>query len=262
MPLGRYVHHDPRSRSYPFKGDAIATAKHQRYIPVLDQGSLGSCTGNAVVGALGTGDFYATIPSTVSLNEPLAVKIYSEATAIDNVPGKYPTQDTGSTGLAVTKVAQSMGFISGYQHTFSTQDLLAALTIKPVIIGVNWYEGFYDPDEYGRVAITGDVVGGHEFVLDEINVENRYVGATNSWGWAWGNAGRFTFTFGDLDRLLNEQGDGTVFVENTMPVPVPISADRTLYDATNVWANKYHATRGATRVANALKQWYTDKSLP
>jgi hypothetical protein len=49
--LGRHVGHDPRSRAYAVSEDLLpgsyASAVHQVRIPVLDQGDLGSCTGNA-----------------------------------------------------------------------------------------------------------------------------------------------------------------------------------------------------------------------
>jgi hypothetical protein len=61
--LKRHVRHDDRSRDYPFdtSGLTIVSAKHTRRIPVLDQGQLGSCTGNAGIGCLGTDPYYATL---------------------------------------------------------------------------------------------------------------------------------------------------------------------------------------------------------
>jgi hypothetical protein len=37
-----------------------------RRIPVLDQGDLGSCTGNAATGVLGSEPFYGTLPGDSS----------------------------------------------------------------------------------------------------------------------------------------------------------------------------------------------------
>lgn len=268
-PLGRYVHHDPRSLQYPYLLEptaTVASVKHTRYIPVLDQGNLGSCTGNATVGALGTGDFYATIPAGTSLDETLAVKIYEKATTLDNVPGSYPPTDTGSSGLAVAKAAQGFGFISGYQHALNTTAALAALAAKPIIVGVNWYEGFDRPDSSGHVSISGSVRGGHEFVLDELNVEGSYVGATNSWGTTYGEKGRFFFSFDALDQLLSEQGDATVFVENTSPTPTPVpipvdDPDQVLYNETQAWAYASHYFPGAKHIAKSLRDWYLAKGL-
>ncbi|MEV5953720.1 hypothetical protein AB0M11_08075, partial [Streptomyces sp. NPDC051987] len=56
--LGRHIEHDPRSRAYALSEDLLpstyTSAVHTVRIPVLDQGSLGSCTGNAAEAFAGT----------------------------------------------------------------------------------------------------------------------------------------------------------------------------------------------------------------
>lgn len=247
--LGRHVKHDSRSLDYKFDGSGIATAsiRHTRYIPVLDQGDLGSCTGNAATGNLGTGAFYATIPSSLTLDETEAVKLYSAATALDSYQGTYPPTDTGSDGLSVAKAAQKAGLISGYQHITSLADAIAALQLGPIITGVNWYSSFDNPSKTGKVSITKSayVRGGHEFVLDEVDATNKLIGATNSWGESWGLKGRFYFSFADYERLLAEQGDATVFVKlvtpEPTPTPTPVSVDPdtlAAYQSLKAWAIK------------------------
>lgn len=221
--LGRHVEHDERSRAFELdtSGLSIAPVRHERAIPVLDQGNLGSCTGNAAVGTLGTHPFFATLPAGhLTLDEPGAVTVYSMGTHLDTIPGTYLPDDTGSTGNAVAKALRNLGLVAGYQHTFSTSAALKALSVTPVMIGVNWYEGFDHPDGQGAVKVGGQVRGGHEFVLDEITADGK-VGATNSWSTSWGVNGRFYFSFDDLDRLLGEQGDVTVLVPLSQPAPTP-----------------------------------------
>lgn len=60
--LGRRVEHDSRSRAFAFPTTdlPLVSARHTRRIPVTDQGSLGSCTGHAGIGCMGTDPFYAT----------------------------------------------------------------------------------------------------------------------------------------------------------------------------------------------------------
>ena len=126
-------------------------------IGVLDQGALGSCTGNATVDALGCSPYYETLTmgqQQGSLNEALAVKIYSLATTLDNYPGSYPPEDTGSDGLSAAKAAQQSGYISGYTHALSLNDALSALVLGPVIVGIDWYEGFDNPDTTGLIEIS------------------------------------------------------------------------------------------------------------
>lgn len=232
--LGRHVRHDPRSLNYLYPAHEVSTlasVRHERHVPVLDQGNLGSCTGNAAEGCIGTGAFLAAVSDTnaakptadADKDENQAVALYSAATKLDDYRGTYPPTDTGSDGLSVAKAAQAAGLISGYTHCTDLDSALKALSQQPVITGVNWYSSFDEPDADGLVKITADayVRGGHEFVLDELDVERQLVGATNSWGTGFGVNGRFYLSWSDLGRLLSEQGDVTAFVPATQPAPTP-----------------------------------------
>lgn len=232
--LGRNILHDPRSRDYAFDAAGITykSVRHKRYVPVLDQGQVGSCTGNAGTGALGSGSFFQTLPtgliSTTDARaaESFAVSLYGKATAIDPFTGTYPPNDTGSNGLSIAKVCKKEGWIAGYQHCFTFDSFLKALTINPVIAGVGWYDSMYNPDSNGLISISKDAAldGGHEIVLDEIDAERKLIGGTNSWSERWGVKGRFYIGFDTFERLLNEKGDVTVFVakEATTP-PGPVN---------------------------------------
>lgn len=216
-PLGRHVEHDERSRDYPFEAVSAVPLKKVLWTRTggpFDQGQLGSCTGNAIAGVLNTKPFHKT---GKTLTETDAVSIYSAATVVDGVPGTYPPDDTGSSGLAVCKVAQSRGLISGYRHAFSLEQALQALMVGPVITGVSWYESFDTPDSKGLVTIGGSVRGGHEFEVRGYNPKTDLVCAENSWGKGWGVGalgGIFYFTSKTWAALLADQGDVTV------PVPL------------------------------------------
>lgn len=267
--LGRHIEHDEASRRFAFTAEADATlvsVKHERHIPVLDQGSLGSCTGNSGIGALGSGPFYSTLAGTVTdWSEDAAVKLYSEATKVDSGPGEYPPEDTGSSGLAIAKVLKTRGWISGYQHTFSFLDMQAALQKAPVIVGINWYQNFFKPDTFGIISVgaVDKVAGGHEIVADEINMEKQLIGFTNSWGTGWGQYGRFFVPFDLMDRLLKEDGDVTVFTPITQAPPPPtdpVSLDKNLWDGVSSWANAKHT--GCNKAAAAkVKDWALHKGL-
>jgi hypothetical protein len=246
--LGRHVRHDSRSRAYayPTAGLSLVSTKHTRRIGVLDQGQLGSCTGNAGIGCIGTDPYYDTLAPALkpfTLNEEGAVALYSAATKLDDEPGQYPPTDTGSDGLSIAKALQAAGEISGYQHTFSLNDALLALTQTPVITGVNWYEAMFSPLADGRLVVDGGVAGGHEFVVDELDVENQRVWMTNSWANSWGIAGRAYLTWDDWGRLLSEQGDVTIFTPLSQPAPTPTPVPPSPAPAVGPWRVGNHLGR-------------------
>jgi hypothetical protein len=265
--LGRHVHHDSESRryAYPTAGLTIAAVKHDRHVPVFDQGQLGSCTGNAAVGCMATGPFVGTVTNPkYPLTEDGAVAVYSAATRIDSAPGEYPPVDTGSDGLSVAKVLKAAGEIAGYQHTFSLDDALKALQTVPLITGVDWYEDMFNPSSDGLLSVTGQFAGGHEIVVDEYDPARGWVGFTNSWGSSWGVGGRFYLQAEDWGTLLGRDGDVTVFVPATQPAPqptpTPADADHRLAKAARPWVNQRHV--GGNKVmANNLKTWLLDKGL-
>lgn len=205
--LGRHVDHDPAS--WGFQAEQAAALKsvlHNRAAPPFDQGNLGSCTVHAAFGLMVTDPF--AVPGR-NFSERAIVTAYEWETAHDNVPGIYPPDDTGSSGLAACKTLRHLGLVKSYHHAFGLQAALAALVLKPVITGVNWYEGFDRPTSGGLVHISGQVRGGHEFEIVGVDVQAQLVRACNSWGNAWGDGGYFSFSWSDWDRLLSEQGDVT-----------------------------------------------------
>jgi len=204
--LGRHIEHDERSRAFAVvrRATPIASRHWTRHVTIYDQGNLGSCTGNALAGCLSTG------PWTHRFGEYTAKRVYSAATKLDGVPGEWPPQDTGSSGLAVCKVAQNRGWIREYRHAFSLDDVLAALQDGPCIAGTDWLDGMDRPDSTGLVHATGDVRGGHEYCLVGCDIASRTIRAANSWGTSWGRNGLFTISWDDFAALLAEDGDVTV----------------------------------------------------
>lgn len=212
--LGRHVEHDPASKDHAF-GIVVPPAKlnsivHYRYGGPFTQ-DVGSCTGEAAVGACNTAPIHA--PRTLRTQTD-AMSVYELATALDDIPGQYPPTDTGSSGLAAAKALLQKGWITSYQHAFSVEEALSALQVTPIIIGVNWYEGFDRPDFHGLVKIAGQVRGGHEIEVLGFhvypNLEDSVMEIENSWGAAWGRYGRFFMQVRTFRRLMAEQGDATI----------------------------------------------------
>src|SRR5450631_3388497 len=106
MRLGRNQWLDGRSLAFMVENDAremsqaLKDQHWDRVLAILDQGQLGSCTGNAGTGALGTQPLYdaagkSVLPAVTdaAAAEKFAVSLYSDATVADGYPGKYPPDD-------------------------------------------------------------------------------------------------------------------------------------------------------------------------
>jgi hypothetical protein len=137
--LGRHYLHDSRSAFYEYPGDMLArTLADQlwaRQIPILDQGNVGSCTGNAEVGLLGAAPFYAPLAAAGKvLNENTALALYSAAEVIDGDGPSPPTPD--SSGLvAIAKSAQVRG---GHEFVIRGVDIDRKLFHADNSWGTSW----------------------------------------------------------------------------------------------------------------------------
>lgn len=245
--LKRTIYHDSESKKYAFstQGLVIQNVTFARHIGILDQGQVGSCTGNAGIANLACDPFFTTLPTNLkyALTEAGALSLYSDAETIDG-DGPYPPNDNGSSGLSIAKALVNAKLIVGYQHTFSLDDALKAGSVTPFIAGINWYQGMFTPDKDGRVHITGQLAGGHEILCRQIDATNKRVWFDNSWGTSWGVGGRFYLTFDDFGKLLNQNGDVTIFTKLTSPAPVPVTTNST-----------------DVALAVAMKAWLTAKGL-
>jgi hypothetical protein len=208
LTLGRHVEHDERSRAFEFQTTSSPhTVLWHHDAPVLDQGDLGACTGNALAQWVNCAE---NLGDRAPLTEADAVALYSAATRLDHIPGHYPPDDTGSSGLAVCKAGKRLGYLSAYHWTFSWDGFLRAMQHAPVIVGTVWYQGMFTPDHYDFLVPSGGVAGGHEYLILGVDIENEFVTMLNSWGPTWGSSGRARIRFADFRSLLADQGDVTV----------------------------------------------------
>jgi hypothetical protein len=207
--LGRHIQHDPRSLQYlADQASRIVTVTHAAAGLPINQGQLGSCTANALCGALNSSpDYTGGAPRT----EADAITLYEKETALEGKP--YPPNDPGGTGLMVCKAAVDLGWITSYKHALGIDAALKALVLRPVITGINWYTSFDTPDATsGEVAITpgATVRGGHEVVADGIDATKELVWFWNSWGTQYALGGKFCMSFATWGTLLQQGGDVTV----------------------------------------------------
>lgn len=248
FPLGRHVEHDPRSLAYAhgvLPNSAIQSVDWTRRTPILDQGQLGSCTGNAGTGWLGTDSAGRTASTTVTisaagaaashglftagvhaLDEAFAVGLYSLATILDGISGQYPPTDTGSSGLGVAKALKALGLAASYTHGFSIAALNSALQAGPAMIGIAWPNSAFNPAADGRIPVdpSSGIAGGHELTICRYDAAAGEYWVANSWGTSWGQQGYGYFTAADLAWLLGQQGDVTVPAWSAAPAPTPTPA--------------------------------------
>lgn len=262
--LGRHVAHYPESLRYShgvLPKSAIQTTRWTRRIPILDQGQLGSCTGNAATGLLGTDSAGRTATPTVTitaagaaasrgcftagehaLDEAFAVSLYSLATKLDPYAGDYPPTDTGSDGVSVAKALRALGLTGTYTHAFSLDALTSALMFGPVLLGIEWLESMFTTDSNGLIVVdkSSGVAGGHELEVLGYNAETSLYEIPNSWGAdGFGIDGTGFMTASDMRDRLSHQGDVTVpaFVP-APPAPGAVTAQQ-LWTAQEALAASY-----------------------
>lgn len=203
--LDRVPRFDDRSRRFTIRevvGDRPLRGRGWQVPARLDQGSEGACVG------FGWAHELSAVPVKAQVDNRSALLIYHAAQKIDEWEGE---SYSGTSVLAGAKVIQSLGHIGEYRWAFGLNDVLLALAYEgPVVLGLNWYTGMFEPDIKGLIHVTGDLEGGHCILAYGVSVAARTVQLHNSWGASWGLDGRCKITWEDLDRLLQEQGEACV----------------------------------------------------
>jgi hypothetical protein len=214
--LGRHVLHDARSLDYDAATlvEHVATERttyHKRYGEIFDHGSVGACTGMAALGLMNTEPF---VGSKLLFTAQEALEFYSRETALDDrqIPGRYPPEDTGSTGLWSMKQLRADGLISGYRWAFSLATVKRLLQVSPISLGLPWFNSMFEVDRDGFLIVqpfTG-LAGGHQIEATGVDFERQAVLLANSWGDGWGQNGFAYLRFTHLDQLLKLHGDVSV----------------------------------------------------
>lgn len=202
----RRIEFDPTSRNFGIRALIGAPARVSRswYCHTwLDQGSEGACVGFAWSHEL------AARPLEVAVTDTTALDLYHQAQLLDVYEDTPPAG--GTSVLAGAKVVADEGHMPEYRWAFGLDDVLDTLSAHgPVVLGTNWYEGMFDPDEDGFVYPTGAVAGGHAILIRGVAWKRGHVRLRNSWGRDWGLEGDCRIRFEDLNRLLHEDGEACV----------------------------------------------------
>lgn len=183
-------HHDPASRGYaatelvPDEPVRDVRWRPTRALP-LDQGREGSCTGHAIMTAIGTAP-----QGFEGVTHSAAVQVYKLAQRFDEWPGDHYE---GTSVNAAMKVGRMLGWWTEYRWAFGVDDMRRAIQLGPLVLGVPWHAGMYETDAEGVVVVRGQQIGGHciTCVGWSIDYAGRGPGFwwLNSWGRGYGNGG-------------------------------------------------------------------------
>jgi hypothetical protein len=218
--LGRIPEFDERSRLYSV---ASKLPPQAAIFPVewecavtLDQGQTPECVGFSIVQEI---DAAPVVPLPL-LGDSAAHTFYHEAQLVDEWPG---TDYEGTSVLAGAKVATARGYYGEYRWAFSLDDALTALcNLGPFIMGLNWYEDMFYPDEEGILHVGGAVAGGHAILGNGLSVERGLVRLHNSWGSSWGINGEAFLTVDDFDYLRRQGGEVMIPMSRFNPGDTPV----------------------------------------
>jgi hypothetical protein len=138
--------------------------------------------------------------------------LYARAQQIDEWPGE---DYDGTSVRAGAKTLLEWGMIKEYRWAWDVQTLVdAVLTTGPVVVGTNFYYDMAFPNTKGLIKVSGSVIGGHCYVINGVNTKTKVFRIKNSWGRGWGINGRAFISFDDMQRLIAEDGEICLAVEN------------------------------------------------
>jgi hypothetical protein len=138
--------------------------------------------------------------------------IYQQAQLVDEWVG---TNYDGTSVRGGVKYLQNSGKVSNYYWAFDVQTMVnTILNIGPVVVGTNWYNNMFYPNPNGVISIGGSLAGGHAYVINGVDTVTRQFRIKNSWGQSWGKQGHAFISFTDMTRLINENGEICLAVEN------------------------------------------------
>lgn len=143
---------------------------------VLDQGDTPHCVG--FTGA----DFENLAPVEDHVPGSVGDDLYYACKVVDG----EPKAEDGSSIHSLVKVLKARGRIAAYAFMNDVATVKAFVRQSgPVMIGIDWTDGMFDPDANGFIAPTGALVGGHALTIvgDDPALDAAVI--LNHWG-DWG----------------------------------------------------------------------------
>ena len=217
--LGRVYIEDKRDLNYLIKNNQrtlqqISTPPKvltQRYWDANgwwgDQGNKPQCVGYSWAHWLEDGPIQQSgIPPIIK-----PFDIYKNAQKLDEW---YGENYDGTSVRGAVKYLKTIGKVKSYYWAFDVQTLSETiLKLGPVVVGTNWYNGMFYPNKNGLIKISGQMVGGHAYLINGVDTKTKQFRIKNSWGKSWGNGGHAFISFNDMSRLIKENGEICLAIE-------------------------------------------------
>jgi hypothetical protein len=235
--LGRHFEHDERSHAFTIAGPPVPPTSvfWSDAAPILNQGNIGGCVGWTGADILNT-DMFKPVRDKFNggqyFTDADGLRFYELASRLDSIPGHYLPDDTGSSGLGLSKALQRLGYIDRYENGFDMNHLFAGIMTQPLAMGTTWTNDMFNPDGEGIIhmgPLTEDnIAGGHEWMLRGIDL-NRELGlGRNHWATNWDQVsiqgdqfikqnGEFWIPLSDLETLVEQNGSITLLHGVGMP---------------------------------------------
>ena len=147
-------------------------------------------------------------PSTNTYGNDDGHAIYYEAKVIEGDPGN----EDGAYPRDGAKAMKNRGRLSVYASASTVDEALVHLRTKgPLVVGTDWLDEMFEPDDDGRVHVSGGVAGGHCYLWN--GVEGTKFWFVQSWGSSWGKGGTFYIEEAEFRKLFDDFGEIWASVE-------------------------------------------------
>lgn len=208
--LGRQMVHDPRSKNFPARAAVDRSKWVTKLLRIYDpRKNPNQCHGECTAVAKCV-EFNAAgnRRSGVVLDMDDAHQLYHLSTTFDPFKGTWPPADTGSSGLASAKAAQTLKLGGPYTHIFNGADGVVQMIQEGLVVSVGtwWYDGMFEPNAQGIIEPTGPQVGGHQYAARGYDVKQDLV-TIRCW---WGSFRDVRIKRAHLNELLLDYGDAHV----------------------------------------------------
>ena len=134
--------------------------------------------------------------------------------------------EEGSTVRTGAKVLVKEGRIKRYAFANSVNEVIYWLLNKgPVIVGTAWTMDMFSPDANYIIHPTGEVAGGHCYILNAKYKTNLFR-VRCAWSDGWGVKGEVLISIDDFAKLFRAGGEAMTAVEEPLPIVGQVTAEQ------------------------------------